>query len=158
MLLLLPAILQRNATNLFGLTTLVVTIDGHPTFIHTEEHKRLHAVNIGCIYNEGLCSTVSCHYEDVQSRNCIQSIATLHSCGTFAKCISVKARVSLCVSVSIWVRSKGTVYSSPLTRISVVTGWMMQAVPHPNISSRRPSFAAYSRHQRLRRRSPLRLP
>ncbi len=72
--------------------------------------------------------------------------------------MSVKARVSLCVSVSVRVRSKGTVYSSPLARISVVTGWMMQAVPHPNISSRRPSFAAYSRHQRQRRHSPLRLP
>ncbi len=31
----------------------VVTTDGHNTFIHTEGHKHLHAVNTGCTYNEG---------------------------------------------------------------------------------------------------------
>ncbi len=30
-----------------------VTTDGHNTFIHIEGHKHLHAVNTGCIYNEG---------------------------------------------------------------------------------------------------------
>ncbi len=30
----------------------VFTTDGHNTFIHTEGHRHLHAVNTGCIYNE----------------------------------------------------------------------------------------------------------
>lgn len=73
-----------------------------------------------------------------------QSTATLHSCGTLAKCMSVKALVNRCVRVSVLVKSNGTVYSSPFARTSVVTGWMMQAVPQPNISSKRPPCDAWS--------------
>lgn len=63
--------------------------------------------------------------------------------------MSVNARVNLWVKVSILVKSNGTLYSSPFALTSLVTGWMMQAVPQPNISSRRPSFAACSRHTYL---------